>query len=474
MKVFRWYVVIMLTAAPVAIAQAPDTLWTRTYGGSGPEGASSIQETTDGGFIIAASTTSYTPGNRDWWLLKTDANGDTLWTKTFGGPEGDVPVTARQTNDGGYIMAGLYNPVGADSGDIWLVKINAVGDTQWTRQSGTIWIDAATYAAQNPDNTYIVAGSRASSILDPADMFLQKLNSSGNNLWTEYYESAGLEGAASAQRTADGGYIVIGMTTGIFNFNVQAYLVKTNGSGTVTWEHTFGGDSTELAVSVQQTSDNGYIFCGGTSSSGEGRSDFWIVKTNSSGNQTWARTYGGDSVDVAACVRQTTDGGYIVVGVTGSFGVDSTAMWILKLNSSGDTTWTKLIDGPDHEGASAVQQTSDGNYIITGARSLQESDSGDVWIVKLASCADPTPAPPQIVSRRTDEDLRITWHAVRESVTDCPLTIDHYDVYTDSLLNGPFQTLLGSTPDTVFTVPDIISTPQFRARFFKVIAVQDE
>jgi hypothetical protein len=211
----------MLIGAEMAEAQVPDTLWTRVYGGNGTEGASSVQHTSDGGYILAASSTSSTPGNRDWWIIKTDANGDTLWTKSFGGPEGDVPVTSRQTNDGGYIIAGLYNPVGADSANGWLIKTNANGDSIWSRQFGTPYLDLASYAAQNPDNTYIVAGARAGGPLDPADVYLQKLNSSGNNIWTQTFESGGVEGASSAQRTGDGGYIVIGLTTPILNINVM-------------------------------------------------------------------------------------------------------------------------------------------------------------------------------------------------------------------------------------------------------------
>jgi hypothetical protein len=274
-----WVAVGLFLIVFQALAQAPDSLWSRTFGGSSDDRALPVQQTADGGYIVAGVAQSFGAGSWDFYLVKTNSLGDTLWTRTYGGSGSDVAYSVQQTTDGGYIVAGYTYSFGAGGGDFYLVKTNSLGDTLWTR----------TYGGSNSDQ------------------------------------------AQSVQQTADGGYIVAGYTSSFGAGLTDFYLVKTNSQGDTLWTRTYGGSSYERGYSVQQTADGGYIVAGITSSFGAGSVDFYLVKTNSLGDTLWTRTYGGGGADGASSVQQTADGGYIMAGYTYSFGAGLEDMWLVRV-----------------------------------------------------------------------------------------------------------------------------------------------
>jgi hypothetical protein len=273
--------------ATIAFAQSS---WWRTYGGTSSDWGSSVHQTSDGGYIIIGATASVGAGYDDVYLIKTDAAGDTVWTRTYGGAGDDCGYSVQPTSGGGYIVTG------STSLHAYLVKADASGDTLWTRTYGdTVW-------------------------------------SAGN----------------SVQQTTDGGYIVAGFAYS-FRGN-DFYLIKTDGSGDALWTRTYGGADGDVANSVQQTTDGGYIIAGGTMSFGAGNLDVYLVKTDSSGDTLWTRTYGGTSYDEGYSVRQTLDSGYIIAGRTGSFGAGSADVYLIKTSASGDTLWTRTYGGMSSDG----------------------------------------------------------------------------------------------------------------------------
>jgi hypothetical protein len=333
---------ILLACAQAGFGQPnPDTLWTRTYGGALDECAYSVQQTTDGGYIVAGVTCSFGAGGMDFYLVRTNSSGDTLWTRTYGGSNNDEAYSVQQTTDGGYIAAGFTCSFGAGGCDFYLVKTDGQGDTLWTHAYGGIYgansYDLALCAQQTGDGGYIVAGFTDSTSADSElpddfspDFYLVKTNSQGEPLWTRTYGGSCLDDAWSVQQTADGGYIVAGRTSSFGAGFRDFYLVKTDSQGDTLWTRTYGGSDWEIAFSVQQTADAGYIVAGRTSSFGAGNSDFYVVKTNGQGDTVWTRTYGGSSVDGAYSVQQTSDGGYIVAGYTSSFGVGGWDFYLVK------------------------------------------------------------------------------------------------------------------------------------------------
>jgi len=364
----------------VSAAGAQDTLWTRTYGGTLNDCGRSVQQTTDGGYVIVGETYSFGAGECDVYLVKTDANGDTLWTRAYGGDSPDYGFSVQQTSDGGYVIAGYTMSFGAGPSDVWLIKTDPNGDTLWTRTYGGDDVDEGSSVQETSDGGYIVAGYTLRS-MGNTDVYLVKTDANGDTLWTRTYGGSGLDMGRWVQQTSDGGYIIAGYTG--FLFTQDVYLVKTDADGGTLWTRTYGGSSVDGSQSVQQTTDGGYIIAGATLSFGAGNNDFYLIKTDANGDELWYRTYGGNDSDCGQSVQQTSDGGYIVAGYTVSFGGGSD-VYLVKTDADGDTLWTRTYGGAGMDDGQSVQQTTDGGYILAGMTNSFGAGNYDVWLLKLA------------------------------------------------------------------------------------------
>ncbi len=366
------FLFISLVVFSTSITFPQDTSWTKTFGGSSNDYAYSVQQTTDGGFIIVGYTYSYGNGYQDVWLIKTDSNGDTTWTKTFGGSSGDEGRSVQQTTDGGYIITGYTNSYGNGGSDVWLIKTDSNGDTTWTKPYGGSESEGGNSVQQTTDGGYIITGN---------DLLI-KTDSQGNQEWIN--ESLG---GNSVQQTTDGGYIITGPGWG----NVR--LIKTDFNGTEEWNNTFGEIySNDWGRSVQQTTDGGYIIVGVTESYGNGLEDIWLIKTDLNGNEEWNQTFGGSSNDRGHSVQQTTDGGYVITGSTFCCGDGGDrSVWLIKTDSNGNEEWNQTFGGSSGDYGYSVQQTTDGNYIIAGYTYSYGNGGTDVWLIYI-------------------EDLSFTWY----------------------------------------------------------------
>ena len=214
-------------------------------------------------------------------------------------------------------------------------------------------------------------------------------------VWQKTYGGSNLDWASSIQQTTDGGYIVAGWTESFGAGNMDFYIIKLDSNGNKVWEKTYGGSENDVAYSIQQTSDGGYIVAGGTYSFGAGSADFYIIKLDSNGNKVWGKTYGGSNDEWARSIQQTTDGGYIVAGTTYSFGAGYDDFYIIKLDSNGDKVWEKTYGGSSYDEAYSIQQTSDGGYIVAGGTSSFGAGSADFYIIKTDSEGNTGPYPTQ-------------------------------------------------------------------------------
>jgi uncharacterized delta-60 repeat protein len=215
------------------------------------------------------------------------------------------------------------------------------------------------------------------------EVLLESLNSDGTISWQKRYGGAGPDVAYSIQQTSDGGYIVAGGTAP-FGVGGDFWVLKLNSDGTVSWQKRYGGADNDEANSIQQTSDGGYIVAGHTGSFGAGDGDFWVLKLKSDGTVSWQKRYGAE-YDDAYSIQQTSDGGYIVAGYTRPFGAGIYDFWVLKLKSDGTVSWQKTYGSAGDDFAYSIQQTTDGGYIVAGETDFSDADSGDFWVLKLRS-----------------------------------------------------------------------------------------
>jgi len=312
---------------------APQYYWAKTYGGGNDDIAHSIQQTSDGGFIVAGETYSFGVLNADIWVFKINSKGGIQWEKTFGGGSYDFARCIQQTSDGGFIVGGETSSFGANT-EVWVLKLDADGNIQWQKT----------------------------------------------------YGGGGDDVAHSIQQTSDGGYIVAGETDSFGAGFADFWVLKLDSNGEVLWQKTYGGGEDDIAHSIQQTSDGGFIVAGETASFGAGFADFWVLKLDSNGDIVWQmqKTYGGSLDDKAYSVQQTSDSGYIVAGKTSSFGNPILGdMWVMKLDSNGVVIWEKTYGGPGSNAANFIRQTLEGEYIVAGETSSFGAGKADVWLLKL-------------------------------------------------------------------------------------------
>jgi hypothetical protein len=359
------------------------TGWSKTYRGIGVDFAWDLVQTVDGGYALAGGANVYGTGGGDFWLVKTDASGAEQWNKTYGGTDGDVAYALVQTNDAGYALAGETYSSGAGWADAWLVKTDSSGTEQWNRTYGGTAGDWANTLVQTSDGGYALAGVTVSFGAGNPDAWLAKTDASGNMLWNKTYGGTGSDWALDLVQTVDGGYALAGYTDsfGAVSYVPDFWLVKTDASGNMQWNKTYGGTDADFAYALVQTNDAGYALAGYTSSFGAGNEDFWLVKTDASGTEQWNKTYGGKSFDFAWDLVQTVDGGYALAGSANLFGVSSDA-WLVKTDASGNMQWNKTYGGTSADEAQALVQTVDGGYALGGYTLSFGADNSDFWLVK--------------------------------------------------------------------------------------------
>jgi arginine repressor len=270
--------------------------WTKTIGGSGDDRAYSIIQSSDGGYVVAGYTDSFGAGGWDFYVVKLDSSGNVIWTKTIGGGSDDVACSIIQSSDGGYVVAGSTRSFGAGSYDIYVVKLDSGGNVQWTKTIGGSSDDYAYSIIQSSDGGYVVAGRTLSFGAGYSDFYVVKLDSSGNVLWTKTIGGSDFDIAHSITQSSDGGYVVAGWTESFGAGGRDIYVVKLDSSGNVIWTKTIGGSAWDGANSIIQSSDGGYVVAGGTESFGAGSFDFYVVKMDANGNVCFSQNIPNYSV----------------------------------------------------------------------------------------------------------------------------------------------------------------------------------
>jgi hypothetical protein len=376
----------------------PAVQWYNVYGGSQSDVGRSVQQTTDGGYILFGTTKSYGEGGQDFWLIKTDAHGNKLWDKTFGGEKDDGGWSAIQIKDGGYILCGGTFSSGAGGQDAWLIKTDTKGNKLWDKTFGGSESDYFYSVQQTTEGGYILCGGTKSQASGNKEMWLVKTDADGSKLWDKTFSGKGAALGASVWQTADGGYIVCGGTMSMAASKAgydwqELLLVKTDASGNKDWDFMIKDEEHDeylgdyMGWSAQQTADGGYIACGECSLASP---DVLLIKIDTDGNKLWEKKYGEeDKNEAGSSVWQTTDGGYIICGSALSRKISSDksrsqVVLLIKTEADGNKLWDETFGGKKPAIGSSVQQTADGGYIVCGATIRPVYGGSDFLLLKIA------------------------------------------------------------------------------------------
>ncbi|MGB2764754.1 MAG: CFI-box-CTERM domain-containing protein [Candidatus Aminicenantaceae bacterium] len=365
--------------------------WARTYGGSAYDHPYLLQQTNDGGCIIAGNTSSV-GGKKNLLVLKLDSNGDVEWQKVYESVYYSYLISLQLTNDGGYVIGCQARSFDAHShlvqDEFWILKLDQSGDIDWQESIGRIINGFANSIQQTSDGGYIVAGNMSlTEHLDP-DFFVLKLSSAGDIEWEKTFWTYWEGIAKFIQQTSDEGYIITGRINSIQNME-DAFVLKLFPSGEINWSREYGGMSesyayyTEHANSIQQTIDGGYILTGSIEFFGAGAEDVLVLKLSRTGEIEWQRAYGGEDKDTAYSILQTNDGGYLIGGNTCSFGTGEEDFLIIKLSPSGGIEWQRTFGTVFEDSACSIQESNNGGYIVTGSISSFSAGLYDFLVIKL-------------------------------------------------------------------------------------------
>jgi hypothetical protein len=350
------------------------------------QSAKEVLPTSDGGYLIAGMTRTSIAGDTDIFMIKTNGTGDIMWTKQYGGIMPEYPNSMLALDDGGFFILGYTRSYGAGNNDSWLIKIDAAGNMQWNKTYGGGGDDEAKEIIKTSDGNYVFVGRTNYSGGSNYDGFLTKIDGSGNALWTKYYGSSLYETTRSVKQCSDGGFIALGQTMSYGDaLHGDIYLVRTNSSGDMTWYKTYGGPLEDDGNFVLANNDGTFTFTSETTSFGSGDFDVQATKVSSDGTIIWNKFYGGTEKDVSKTIRYTNDGGYIIGAISRSFGWTYPQMWLVKIDGDGNMQWS--VDygiAWYHDHCHSAMQVSDGGYLSIGHQA-DANNTTHIFFVKTNS-----------------------------------------------------------------------------------------
>lgn len=379
-KIFLiWTAVIVLTVAH------GQTTFQKSFGGSNLDINESTEQTSDGGYIMAGVTNSFGAGDWDIYLNKVNSVGNTIWTTAIGGTDVDYCFSVHQTNDGAYVVAGYTKSYGAGEADAFLLKVSSTGNVLWGKTWGAGADDVFNDVKQTSDSGFILVGYTQNYGAGSDDVYLVKTDSNGNTQWTKTFGGGASDVGQTVIQTSDGGFILGGLTYSFGALNQDAYVVKTDSVGNVQWSKRFGGTADEaFFVAKPLNVGTGYTFLGTTNSFSSGDNDIYLVKVDSSGTPFWSRQYSSPSYDWGYSIDVKSNDGFVISGSTNGFGAGNYDAYLLNADSSGTILWAKVYGSAFYDEARAGQRTLDGGYVMAGYTEFG-AGNGDVYLVKTDS-----------------------------------------------------------------------------------------
>jgi hypothetical protein len=376
---------IMIMSSSVAFAQPSsyDTLWTRTYGFVYWDAAFSVKQTPDGGYLLAGGANLGAPQGYDCCVVKTDSVGDALWTRTYGGTDYQTATSCVQTPEGDFVMAGYTYGHAPNDWDVYVLKINSYGDSLWSRTFGGDGDDRAESIVQTSEGDFMITGKTESFADSITDVYVIKIDTNGDSIWARNYGFNHYDFSHSIKETSDGGYIISGESWDTDVRRWFIYLLKIDNMGDIIWERRIAGYVYIFGKSVVETYDNGYVVAGRVDYRDHRRNDVFIMKTDAFGDSLWAYSYYGVLDDYGESVQKTPDGGFIIAGYTSVPRFD-TKSYFIKTDRDGGLEWTRTYGGEYDEVLYSIECTPDGGFIASGYKYFSYPAQADAYLMKIS------------------------------------------------------------------------------------------
>ena len=374
-------------------AKMPFTM-IKNYGGTQNERGYSVKQTSDGGYVIVGSSTSYGAGGSDLWILKVDGLGEFSWSKTYGGQGNDIGRDITQTSDGGYIVTG-YTKSFSSGGDmdLWLIKTDANGESclysdggtcsenssKWIKSFGTSGNDYGTSVKETSEGDFIVAGKSGRI----PSVFVIKTNSSGEKIWENLYGTGPGDRAQYIIERQDLGFLIVGKENAN-NVDDNLCLINIDTDGAEVWHSLYGGGGADGGNHISEVSGGGYIIAGATKSYGNGNwDDLWLVKTSTGGSMEWQKTFGGSYTETGNYTHEKDEGGYMVTGSTESIGQGFYDIWVVSTDYTGNEIYSQTFGGNMDDKAIRGARGNSGELLIIGYTNSFGNGGEDVLLIKI-------------------------------------------------------------------------------------------
>lgn len=375
-------VAIIFLASVTIIAQAPEYSWFKVYGSRNNDVGESLIQTPDGGYLLAGYSYYMVSGGADIYLVKTDEWGILEWEQAYGSYGDDWASCVKATADGGYILAGGTESYSEDNSDMLLMKIDSVGELVWQHTYGGQEDECANYVLQTFDGGYILSGWTKSFGAGADDIYLVKIDAAGEIEWSRTFGNEFYDKGYEVRQTSDSGYVLVAGLDYFAHYPVNAFVVKTNSAGETQWTSIIGGSNADACNAITETEDGGFVIVGWTMSYGLGRQDVYMVKIDSLGTVLWEKNYGGFEQDIGRSILLMPDGGFLVGGYTLSFGNGDEDVYIIRTDYKGDSLWTITFGGPEQDHADDIIRSFDGGMAVLGHTRSYGQGGSDILLVK--------------------------------------------------------------------------------------------
>jgi len=376
------FVIIVFLATGSLYGQGPDSLWHRAFGDTLSDWGFSVVETHDGYYVTAGQLQIYDPDSAktyvDVYVLKLDAAGDTIWVRTYGGDRSDGSRSVIEASDGNYVVAGYTNSWSAGDTDIYVIKMDPDGNLIWEHTIGGTRGDEVGYCVREvPDSSYRIVGT--TDEYGSNDILLAGIAADGSWTWEHPYDRPDYQSAHELAVTPDGYLLIVGSD---FSTGVDVYLMKTESNGDTLWTRTYDFGPHDYGTSVKPVSYNAYVVAGYSEAVTAPFYNAFLLNLQTDGSVNWSRFYGGPNHDHGYSVQVLADGGFVFTGRTMSYGAGGDDVWLVRTDANGDTLWTRTYGGVNNDSGKEVQVTSDGGFIIGGDTSSFGNGFIDLYLVK--------------------------------------------------------------------------------------------